>query len=404
MRPTRSVSAALALPAAVAAFALVGLVAMPGRADAAPPQPTTPGAEVGLQPARGAGRSAARVATLAARAQPAPTTTTTTTTTSTAGGSGQGGSPPGPGRLLPFLPLPNIPSLVEQAINQLLITLLSSALNPTLDLLGHTLLATPDVTAPGSRIREMWWASAGIANSGFVLLVLLGGILVMTHESLQARYSAKEILPRLAVAFIAANTSLILSGWAIRLANAVSRAVLGTGVDPQRVAQTLSPLRLLPGPGARNLFLTLLGLVVAALALGLLVTCVLRAALVAILVAGAPLALALHALPHTEGLARLWWRALAAALGVQVGQALVLVVALRVFFDADRARVLGIGTGRLADLLVSGGLFWLLLRLPGWARRAVFGPRTGGLGRMVRGWAIYLAASRVLPVRGRRRW
>jgi hypothetical protein len=237
-----------------------------------------------------------------------------------------------------------------------------------------------------------------------VLLVLLGGILVMTHESLQARYSAKEILPRLAVAFIAANTSLVLAGWAIRLANAVSRAVLGTGVDPQRVAQTLSPLRLLPGPGARNLFLTLLGLVVAFLALGLLVTCVLRAALVAILVAGAPLALALHALPHTEGLARLWWRALAAALGVQVGQALVLVVALRVFFDADRARVLGIGTGRLADLLVSGGLLWLLLRIPSWARRAVFGPRTGGLGRMVRGWAIYLAASRFLPVRGRRRW
>jgi hypothetical protein len=384
----------------VAAFALVGLVAMPGRADAAPPQPTTPQAAVSLQPARGAGRFAARVATLAARAQPAPTatttTTTSTTTTTTTGGGGQGGSPTGPGRLLPLLPLPDVPSLVEQAINQLLVTLLSSALNPTLDLLGHTLLATPDVTAPGSRIRELWWASAGIANSGFVLLVLLGGILVMTHESLQARYSAKEILPRLAVAFVAANTSLVLAGWAIRLANAVSRAVLGTGVDPQRVAQTLSPLRLLPGPGARNLFLILLGLVVAALALGLLVTCVLRAALVAILVAGAPLALALHALPHTEGLARLWWRALAAALGVQVGQALVLVVALRVFFDADRAQVLGIGTGRLADLLVSGGLLWLLLRIPGWARRAVFGPRAGGLGRLVRGYALYLLAGRFL--------
>jgi hypothetical protein len=258
------------------------------------------------------------------------------------------------------------------------------------------------VTAPGSRIRELWWASAGIANSGFVLLVLLGGILVMTHESLQARYSAKEILPRLAVAFTAANTSLVLAGWAIRLANAVSRAVLGTGVDSQRVTETLSPLRLLLQPGARDIFLVIVGLVVAALALGLLITCVGRAALVAILVAGAPLALALHALPHTEGLARLWWRALAAALGVQVGQALVLVVALRVFFDSDRARVLGIGTGRLADLLISGGLLWLLLRIPGWARRAVFGPRGGGLGRMVRGWAIYLAASRFLPLRGRR--
>ena len=393
MRPTRSVRAALTLPAAVAALALVALVILPGRASAAPPQPTTPPATTIHEAQIGA--SAAPVA----QAPPPPTTattipTTTPTTTTTPRGGG-GGSPLNPGRLLPFLPLPNIPSLVEQAINQLLTTLLTAALNPTLDLLGHTLLATPDVTAPNSRIRELWWASAGIANSGFVLLVLLGGILVMTHESLQAKHSAKEILPRLAVAFVAANTSLVLAGWAIRLANAVSRAVLGSGVDPDRVAQTLSPLRLLQ-PSGRDIFLVILGLLVAALALGLLVTRVARAALVAILVAGAPLALAMHALPHTDGLARLWWRALAAALGVQVGQALVLVVALRVFFDADRAQVLGIGTGRLADLLVSGGLFWLLLRIPGWARRAVFGPRTGGLARMVRGYALYLLAGRFL--------
>jgi hypothetical protein len=300
------------------------------------------------------------------------------------------------------LPLTNLPGLVGQAITDWFATLLTAALNPTLDLLGHTLLATPDVTAPGSRIRELWWASAGIANAAFVLLVLVGGILVMSHETLQTRYSAKEILPRLAVAFIAANTSLLLAGWAIRLANAISQAVLGEGVDPARIAQTLSPLGLLP-PQQRDVFQLLVGLVIAGLALGLLLACIARAALVALLVAAAPLALSLHALPHTDGLARLWWRALAAGLGVQVAQSLVLVAALRVFFDADRAQVLGIGTGRLADLLVSGGLLWLLLRIPGWARRAVFGPSSGGLGRMVRGYAIYLIAGRLLPFRGRRR-
>jgi hypothetical protein len=38
---------------------------------------------------------------------------------------------------------------------------------------------------------------------------------------------------------------------------------------------------------------------------------------------------------------RRWWRALAAGLGIQVGQVLVLVTALRVFFDADRLEVGG---------------------------------------------------------------
>ncbi len=388
MRPARSVRAALALPAAVAALALVALVAMPGRAGAAPPQPTT----TTLPPAAGAATSPTTTPGLAP-----PSSSTTTPTTTTAPGGGSSFNP------LRLLPLANLPGLVGQAINDWFATLLTAALNPTLDLLGRTLLATPDVTAPGSRIRELWWASAGIANSGFVLLVLVGGILVMSHETLQARYSAKEILPRLAVAFIAANTSLLLAGWAIRLANAISQAVLGEGVDPQRIAQTLSPLRLLP-PQQRDVFQLLVGLVIAALALGLLAACIARAALVALLVAAAPLALSLHALPHTDGLARLWWRALAACLGVQIAQSLVLVAALRVFFDADRAQVLGIGTGRLADLLVSGGLLWLLLRIPGWARRAVFGPRAGGLGRMVRGYAIYLIAGRLLPFRGRRRW
>ncbi len=389
MRPTRSVRAALALPAAVAALALLTLVAVQGRAGAAPPQPATPPTTA---------RMPASPTPRPTLAQPAPPTTTTPPATTSGGGS-----PLDPRRLVPQPPLlPNVPALVGQAIDQWLAGLLAAALNPTLDLLGHTLLATPDVTAPGSRVRELWWASAGIANAGFVLLVLGGGILVMTHETLQAKYAAKEILPRLGVAFVAANTSLVLAGWAIRLANAVSRAVLGAGVDPRRVAQTLSPLRLLQ-PQDRELFLTVLGLAVAGLALGLLVVCVGRAALVAILVAAAPLALCLHALPHTDGLARLWWRALAACLGVQVAQALVLVTALRVFFDADRAQVLGIGRGRLADLLVAGGLLWLLLRIPGWARRAVFGARAGGLGRIVRGYAVYLVASRLLPLRGRRR-
>jgi len=388
VRPARSVRAALALPAAVAALALVALVAMPGRAGAAPPQPTT----TTLPPAAGAATSPTTTPGLAP-----PSSSTTTPTTTTAPGGGSSFNP------LRLLPLANLPGLVGQAINDWFATLLTAALNPTLDLLGRTLLATPDVTAPGSRIRELWWASAGIANSGFVLLVLVGGILVMSHETLQARYSAKEILPRLAVAFIAANTSLLLAGWAIRLANAISQAVLGEGVDPARIAQTLSPLRLLP-PQQRDVFQLLVGLVIAGLALGLLLACIARAALVALLVAAAPLALSLHALPHTDGLARLWWRALAACLGVQIAQSLVLVAALRVFFDADRAQVLGIGTGRLADLLVSGGLLWLLLRIPGWARRAVFGPRAGGLGRMVRGYAIYLIAGRLLPFRGRRRW
>ena len=82
-----------------------------------------------------------------------------------------------------------------------------------------------------------------------------------------------------------------------------------------------------------GIFVILLGLVAAALAVVLLILFIVRATVVLILIAGAPVLLITHALPQTDGLARLWWRGMSAALGVQVAQALVLATAVRVFFN-----------------------------------------------------------------------
>ncbi len=283
----------------------------------------------------------------------------------------------------------DIAGRVRQAVNDWFRELVASALTPTLDLLGQTVFATPDLAAAGGRTSELWWVSAGIANTAYVLLVLVGGALVMGHESVQTRYSAKEIAPRLAVGFIAANTSLLVAGHAISLANAVSRALLGQGVDPAHVTDQLKQLTLAPLDQA-GMFLVLVAGVIAVLALVIVATYVIRVALLVILVAGAPLALACHGLPQTEGLAHGWWRAFAACLGVQVGQALTLVTALRVFFGADRAAVLGLGTGgQLVDLVVVACLLWILVRLPIWAARAVFTSRRSMLVRLAKSYLVY---------------
>jgi hypothetical protein len=284
----------------------------------------------------------------------------------------------------------DLPGRVRAAVNDWFRELVTAALNPTLDLLGRSVLATPDVTAAGGRVRELWWASAGVANSAFVLLILAGGLLVMGHETVQTRYSVKEIAPRLVVAFLAANVSLTVVGQAIELTNGVSRALLGQGVDPAHTADTIKRLTLAPLDSG-GIFLTLLTLVIAVLALALVLAYVVRVVLLTVLVAGAPIALACHALPQTDGLAQLWWRALAACLGVQVGQSLVLIAALRVFFETDRPAVLGLdGNAHLVDLLVVLCLLWVLVRIPTWAGRAVF------TGRGRRSMLVGLAKSYVL--------
>ena len=273
----------------------------------------------------------------------------------------------------------DIPGRIRQAINDWFRDLVASALTPTLSLLGQSVLATPDVAGPG-RVRDLWTATAGLANTAFVLLVLAGGVLVMAHETLQTRTSIKEVAPRIVVAFVAANTSLALAGAGIRLANALSQALLGQGADPQRASETIQRLALTP-LAAGGVFLVLVAGVIAVLALLLVGTWVVRICLVLVLVAGAPLALATHALPQTEGLALLWWRAFTGCLAVQVGQSLVLVTAIRVFFDADGRTNLGLtpGTGDLVDLVLVACLLWILLRIPVWAGRAVFTSRRNGM-------------------------
>jgi hypothetical protein len=284
---------------------------------------------------------------------------------------------------------PDIAGRIRDAVNGWFRDLVTTSLGPLLDMVARTVLATPDLIAAQSRVRELWWVSAGIANTAFVLLVTAGGVLVMTHETLQSSYGVKEIAPRLVVAFGAANLSLVLAGQAIPLANALARALLGPGVDPAHVQATLRTLALAPLDTSSGL-LILVALVIAVMALCLVATYVIRVSLLIVLVAGAPLALACHALPKAEGLAYLWWRAVAGCFGIQLGQALVLAMTVRVFFQADRAHVLGLaGSAHLVDLIVVGCLLWMLLRIPVWVSRLVFGRRGSTLVRLAKSYFIY---------------
>jgi len=313
-------------------------------------------------------------------------TTTPTTPVSGSGGTVSGGSQPSPG-------LFDITGHIEAAIDDWFRDLVTAALDPILTLLGHTLLATPNLTAQ-SRVAELWQMTEGIADSFLVLFVLVGGAIVMGYETIQTRTAIKDILPRIVVAAVAVNASLSLAGLAISTADSLSQAILGQGVDPSGAAVVLRQLVLgsLAGGG---IFVVLLGGVVAVLAIVLLATYVVRLALVVLLIVAAPICLVCHALPQTEGLARLWWRAFSGTLAVQVAQSLVLVTALRVFLASGGPANLGIAsTGGLVDLLVSACLCWVLVKIPSWVSRVVFsGSRShGGLGRVVRDVIIYKGA------------
>jgi len=334
------------------------------------------------------------VAPTSAIAQPTPTTTSSPPTTTTI----QPGTPAPPTTTasrsaVPFPPLPapglfDVAGRIRQAVNGWLRDLVASAIDPAIDLAARSVLATPNLAAPGGRVRELWGLSVGLANTGYVLLVTAGGVLLMTNETLQARYTVKEVAPRLVVGLVASNTSLLLVGYGIQLANALSRALLGPGVDPDHARATLKAVLIFPLDDA-NVLLTLVALMVVVLALLLGASYVLRVAVLVALTVAGPLALACHALPQTEALARWWWRGVTACLAVPVAQSLALITALRVFFHADRDQVLGLGSARLVDLLVAVCLLWLLARIPAWAVRMVFVGRPGTVATVAKSYVAY---------------
>ena len=83
---------------------------------------------------------------------------------------------------------------------------------------------------------------------------------------------------------------------------------------------------------------------------------------------------------------------MAACLGIQVAQSLVLVTALRVFFVSDGRATLGLSAGgSLVDLLIVVCLLWMLLRIPAWAGRMVFSGRGSSTARLVRNVVVYKA-------------
>jgi hypothetical protein len=207
-----------------------------------------------------------------------------------------------------------------------------------------------------------------------VLFVVAAGVIGTAHETVQTRYQVKELLPRLFVGWIAANASLVLARVAIGFANAVSEAFVADGIGFEGVGSVLK-LAVSGAMVGAPLFVVLIALV--AVVLGLCLACVgiVRVCTVVVLVAAAPLFLIGYALPQTEGAARLWWRALMGCLAVQVGQAVVITTAVRVFFASPEGGLLGLPHSALMDLLIVTCLLWLALRIPSYARNLVFAAR-----------------------------
>ncbi|WP_436970726.1 hypothetical protein [Micromonospora rifamycinica] len=280
------------------------------------------------------------------------------------------------------------------------------ALQPVMEALGSSWLSTPDLT-DNEQVKAFWTTSLIAANGVFVLFVVANGFLVTTRETLQTRHGLKQVLPRIAVGAVLANSSLIIGQKAIAVTNALTVALAGNSVDGPVAATAIRQITddALQGQG---FLMVLLVIAVVVMCLLLEFTFVLRLAALVILLGIAPAALICHASPLTEGVAQLWWRAFLSCLGLQLGQAVVVMATVKVFLTPAGPTVLGVpATGNgLLGVVVCLTMLWLLIKLPGWMRQFVLGPLGQGngrglLGQLVRAFVVTRTLGAAAGILGR---
>ncbi len=244
---------------------------------------------------------------------------------------------------------------IVEAITAWLGTVAAQLYAPALASAGDLLFATPSFDLI-PEVAGSWELVRNVADALLLLGATAAGILVMAAGS-DARYSAKVLVPRLVMAGIAANASLVACGALIRFENGMVVTLVGTSGTSYVLGQLASVAL---GPGMTQLIPIALSLAAAVVAMLLIVVYIARDLLLLVATVVAPLALVLYALPQTEEMARLWTRVFCALLFVQVVQALLLRIAVQLL---QRTDWLGASSELISGLLLLT-LLYVLFKLP----------------------------------------
>jgi hypothetical protein len=251
--------------------------------------------------------------------------------------------------------------------------LITDAFSSIFTAVAGLLASTPDVTQL-PQVQTVTARAVTVIDVVFLLAFLAAGALVMFGGSDEnSRYTIKTLMPRMIVAFIAAHFSPLFCSKLIDLADAISGA-LAAGRPGRLGALTAIGQQLNDGVtgNASALLFAVLAAITTFLFAAVSLSFLTRLGVLLIIAVTGPLALACHALPQLEPVAKLWWRSLAGCLVVPVLQVVALQSGEAILLDPHAQSFLfGIpGTGVL-NLLIVITLLWITVKIPGLVRKNV---------------------------------
>ncbi|BEL05721.1 hypothetical protein Q0Z83_039120 [Actinoplanes sichuanensis] len=238
-----------------------------------------------------------------------------------------------------------------------------------LALMTARFFVSPDVTVL-PQVQQLSGWSLAVVDAVYVLAITAAGVMQFTAGGVEARYQVKDLLPRLAFGFVAANVGVEVCRLLIELANAVTASLAGEAAAGRQVVEHARD-QMAPAEGqeAALLLVAVIGLLVVILFVQLLVGWLVRIAVLVVLAGLAPLALACHGLPQTQPAAVLWWRSLAGCLTVPGLQAVFLTVGAGLLTGPAPVipQLLGFADGsgmQVANLLVALCVLIVAVKIP----------------------------------------
>lgn len=245
-------------------------------------------------------------------------------------------------------------SWMVSGITSALTDLLKQALD--LNILVQT---PPGDTYQNGVVLAFWRTLVAVADAALALIVCWAGYNSIIAHGTGGRYhEARQVIPRVALAALGINLSLLVAQTLIDLNN----ALCGVVSDP--FARILSLLALNGANGASGVAFFVLFLTFGIVGLLLVVQMVVRLAMLDVLIVTAPLGLVCWALPQTHAWAQLWTRAFVSTVFVQFLQVLALTLGggLIAFFPS-----VGLFAA-LMDLIVGLATLYLTLKIPSFLR------------------------------------
>jgi hypothetical protein len=256
------------------------------------------------------------------------------------------------------MPFFNFGGLLQYVAAQLLPEAASAA--------GLLLFQTPAFTEIPD-VRGLWQVVLGVTDTMFVLALLFAGGLIMTSDTFQSRYTAKLLIPRLLLAAILANASLVICSSLTHLDNALVVGILGQ--NPATNSWGTVTGQFASSNLTGGIVFALVAIAAAVMGLFLAIVYIARDLLLLLLTVLAPLALATYGVPGLDEMARLWWRGYLIGLFVQVGDALLLKVGTMLLVHPGW---LGTPASALISALMLVALLYVMFRLPFVAYQWVF--------------------------------